>query len=193
MFAEHFSQIYELTLRMQENLYFLLIVMGSLWIFHFINMALGYRLNVFGIHPRKPYGVVGIPLSPFLHGDFNHLFFNSIPLFVFANFILLGGPVFFLNLSAVLIILSGTATWIFGRPGVHIGASSLCMAYLGYLLADAYHEQTIVTVLIGFACIYYFGAMLFSIVPTRKSESWEGHLSGLVSGIFASFLFPFPY
>ncbi len=43
---------------------FLCIIFGI----HIINWLLGYRLNILGIWPRKLWGLIGIPFSPFLQG-----------------------------------------------------------------------------------------------------------------------------
>ncbi|HVY53045.1 MAG TPA: rhomboid family intramembrane serine protease, partial [Gammaproteobacteria bacterium] len=81
---------FELTIDLlQRNMPFVLSLLGLLYFIHFINFILGYRLNIFGIFPRRIFGLIGIPLSPFLHGHFSHLFFNSIPLFVLSSLILL--------------------------------------------------------------------------------------------------------
>ena len=53
-----------------------------LWGIHIINMLTRFRLAVFGILPRHIIGLPGIILSPFIHGNFEHLLFNSISLWV---------------------------------------------------------------------------------------------------------------
>lgn len=51
----------------------LLKIVGLLWGINLLNAATGYRLNILGILPRHPWGIIGIPFAPFLHGGFNHL------------------------------------------------------------------------------------------------------------------------
>ena len=49
-------------------------IIGSLavmWVVEIINGFIGHRLSVWGILPRTTSGLIGIPLSPFLHGSFN--------------------------------------------------------------------------------------------------------------------------
>jgi membrane associated rhomboid family serine protease len=128
------SQIIQTVSLLQQNLYFTLLLIGLLFAIHIVNWIVGYRLNYFGIFPRKVRGLPGIATSPFLHADFNHLFFNAIPLFVMVSFILLEGMTIFITVTAVIIVIGGSMTWLFGRRGVHIGASGVIMGYWAYLL-----------------------------------------------------------
>ncbi|OGT33941.1 MAG: hypothetical protein A3C44_02615 [Gammaproteobacteria bacterium RIFCSPHIGHO2_02_FULL_39_13] len=154
-----------------------------------INAMMGYRLNVLGIWPRKPLGWIGIPFSPFLHGNFTHLIFNAVPLFIFSNFILLQGEMVFWHTSILIILLSGILTWALGRNGVHVGASSLIMGYLGFILIGIYHKPTVLSVIIGVTCLFYFSGMLSNLFPSEdKRVSWEGHVFGFIAGITVAFI-----
>ena len=53
--------------------------------------SLDRRVLYLGIIPRRIYGLPGILLAPLLHANFNHLFFNTIPLLVLSNFLLIYG------------------------------------------------------------------------------------------------------
>lgn len=175
---------------LQKNLPFVLILMGCLYAIHFINWMLGYRLNYLGIYPRRLFGLPGILFSPFLHGDFNHLFFNSIPLFVLLSFVLLNGMTTFICVSLFIIILSGIAVWLFARPAFHIGASGLIMGYWSYLLFTSYTHITPVSIALAVICLYYFGGLLFSLFPLKAKTSWEAHVFGFLAGIAAVYLCP---
>ena len=49
---------------------------------YLVDFIIPIDFNRFGIHPRSFLGLFGIPLSPFLHGGFGHLFSNIFPLFI---------------------------------------------------------------------------------------------------------------
>lgn len=170
------------------NLPIVLSLLGFLWGIHIINWILGYRLNILGIYPRHPLGLIGIFTSPFLHGHFNHIFFNSIPFVILASFVLLEGLQPFLIISAIIILLSGLGIWLFGRKSIHIGTSSLIMGYLGYCLVNAYYNVSVVSVGVALVCLYYFASLLFSIFPSDVKVSWEGHLFGLMAGVASIFI-----
>jgi membrane associated rhomboid family serine protease len=181
----------ELTIAaLQKNLQFVLSVLAALVIIHMVNAITGYRLNYFGIYPRKLHGLPGIVLSPLLHANFNHLFFNSIPLFVMLSFVMLEGLPQFIVVTAIITVLGGAATWLFGRRGIHVGASGVIMGYWSYLLVEAYHHPTVISIALGVVCLYYFGGMILNVFPTSVRSSWEAHLFGFLAGIAASYLAP---
>ena len=156
---------------------------------HILNLIFRRRLNLLGIWPRKIFGWIGIPFSPFLHANFSHLIFNAIPLFIFSNLILLQGVRTFYVASIIIILISGILTWCFARDGIHIGASALIMGYLGFILTGIYHQPNYLSVIVGVACLYYFGAMLTGLFPQQdKSISWEGHVFGFAAGILTAYL-----
>ena len=187
MFEKYITEIQHLIGSMQINMLFAFEFIGILWAIHIINCAAQHHLNVLGIRSRSFSGLPGIVFSPFLHGDFNHLFFNTIPLFVLSDLILPEGKVMFFYISGTIILLSGTLIWLFGRPGIHIGASSLIMGYFGYLLSKSYFNLTATSVVLAGFCLYYFGGLFFSLFPgAQKNVSWEGHIFGFVSGIFTA-------
>ncbi|MGD9107929.1 MAG: rhomboid family intramembrane serine protease [Gammaproteobacteria bacterium] len=168
------------------NSLFVLKLIAILWIIQIINFILRYRLNFLGIYPRRLFSLPGIVCSPFLHGNFNHLFFNSIPLFLLINLVLFNGRAEFYCISIIIILLSGTALWLFGRRAIHIGSSTLIMGYFGYLLINAYHQPTMSTILLAAFCIYYFGGLFLALIPGEKGISWEGHVFGFLAGIAAA-------
>jgi len=173
---------------MKVNLPLVLWLFAGLWALSIFNYMIGYRLNVLGIRPRHLSGLIGIPFSPFLHGDFNHLMFNTLPLFVLINFILLQGQHTFFCVSISIILMSGILVWLFARRGIHIGASGLVMGYWGYLLIHAYYQPTLLTIVLAIVCIYYFGGLVMNLFPTKAYVSWEGHVFGFVSGVAANFV-----
>ena len=176
---------------MQGNMLFSFKIIGILWIIHIINRITHYNLNHLGLHTRSLKGLPGIVFAPFLHADFSHLFFNTIPLFVLSDLVLLDGKTVFYEVSLAIIILCGLLTWIFGKRGIHVGASGVIMGYFGYLLAKAYFQITATTIILAAVCLYYFGGLAFSIFPgAKKNVSWEGHLFGLLSGVFAAYYLP---
>ena len=155
-----------------------------LFVLLIINQLSGGLLSIFGIIPRKVWGIQGIFLAPFIHASFDHFFFNLIPLFVLSVMLMLYGFDFYYQISVVLIIFSGSLIWLFARPGVHVGASALITAYWGFLVTDSlFKSNSILNIATGFICVYYFFGIFFGIFPSQKRVSWEGHLFGLIAGV----------
>jgi membrane associated rhomboid family serine protease len=176
---------------LQKNLPFILLLIGLLYVIHFVNFIFHYQLNRLGVYPRKLFGLPGIIFYPVLHSSFNHLFFNSIPLFILASFVLLKGMSTFICISLTITLLSGLGIWIIGRKGFHVGASGLIMGYWSYLILNAFEEKTILSIAPAVVCIYYFGGFLLHLFPTEIKSSWEAHLFGFLAGLAARYVCPF--
>ena len=191
MFGTVGKEIQIMVAAMHANLLLAFGVVGVLWLIHIINCLTQYHLNALGIRPRRAKGLIGIVLAPFLHADFNHLFFNSIPLFALSDLILAQGKVAFYYVSVTIILLSGMLTWMVGRRGVQVGASGVIMGYFGYLLFNSYVHFSASSVALAGFCLYYFGGLFFALFPSiQKNISWEGHLCGFVSGIGTAYYLP---
>lgn len=185
------AKLMDLITAMQSNMYYVLIAIGIMWVINFVNWwLLGSLLNIFGVYPRRILGLIGIPTAPILHGHFNHLFFNTFPLFILSNLVLLSGYNVFFCVTAVIVIGSGIIVWFIGRPAFHLGASGLIMGYWSYLLIQAYEQQTIMSYVLGVISLYYFGGLLLDLFPDKREVSWEAHLAGFLSGFGAYFATP---
>ncbi len=166
----------------KTNLPILGIIVLILWVAFFIT-SLDKRLLYFGIIPRRIYGLPGIFFAPFLHANFNHLFFNTIPLLVLSNFLLMNGVNYFLGVTLSITLLSGLLIWCFAKPGLHIGASAVITGYWGLLVLNIYQQGTITAIILGIVSIYYFAGILYGVFPGEKGVSWQGHLFGLIAGL----------
>lgn len=174
-----------------SNLLFVTTILIILWSIQLMNWASRYRLNILGIYPRHPIGLIGIFTSPFLHGSFTHLFFNSIPLFMLISFLLVYGQTTFYITTLCIMMIGGILIWLFGRKALHVGASSVIMGYFGFLLINAYHNFNVLSVLLVIFCLYYFSSLLLGLFPTDEKTSWEGHVFGFVAGIATNYLLPY--
>lgn len=172
----------------QMNLDYLMIIVGLPWLVFIINKLLGNRLLYLGIIPRHLIGLPGIFFAPLLHGNFNHLFFNSIPLLVLSNFILINGLNYFLIVTLLITVMSGLLIWSFAKPGIHIGASALITGYWGLLAMNLIHQTSLTSIILGLISVYYFAGIFYGIFPSEKGVSWEGHLFGLIAGVLTGYI-----
>ena len=175
----------------QANVSTLAIILAFPWGFYVLNLLLNKHLFILGIYPRRLYGLWGIVFAPLLHVNFNHLFFNSIPLLVLSNFVLINGLHFFLWVTGIITFLSGFLVWCFGKPGIHIGASALITGYWGFLVSNILQQGTFTAVILGVISLYYFAGIFLGIFPGKKGVSWEGHLFGLLAGFATSYIMPY--
>ena len=157
------------------------------WLVYFLNLLLHHRLFYLGIIPRRIIGLPGILFAPVLHANFNHLFFNTIPLLVLANFILINGVDYFLTVTIYITCLSGFLIWCFAKPGIHLGASALITGYWGLVVSNIYEQGSITAIILGGLSLYYFAGIFFGLFPSKKGISWEGHVFGLIAGLSVSY------
>jgi membrane associated rhomboid family serine protease len=166
----------------QANLVSLAVILMVIWSVFLVNKLLGNHLFIFGISPRRLYGLPGIIFCPLLHANFNHIFFNSIPLLVLSNFILINGVDYFLEVTLAITLGSGFLVWCFAKPGIHLGASGVITGYWALLVTDIYQQGTITAIILGIISLYYFAGIFLGIFPGKKGVSWEGHFFGLIAG-----------
>lgn len=157
-----------------------------------INFGMGYDLNGWlGLSTRRSSGLVGILFCPFLHGSFQHAALNSAPLLVLGGIILGINGRRFLPATAIIIIIGGLLTWGLARPNtVHVGASGLVFGYLGFLVAYGIKERSIAAIIGAVMAVVMYGYLVKGVLPSGPGVSWEGHLFGLMAGIFAALVLP---
>ena len=166
-----------------QNLPLLGIILLILWGVLLLTNLTGNRLLCLGIFPRRWFGLSGILFAPFLHANAAHLFFNSIPLIVLSDFLLMQGLHTYLKITAEIMLISGMLIWCFAKKGLHIGASAVITGYWAFLVCNMYNSGTTTAILLGAISIYYFIGILYGIFPAQKGVSWQGHLYGLLAGI----------
>jgi len=172
----------------KNNIYTLGMILLIPWLIFFITYFINNRILLLGIIPRKICGLPGILCAPLLHANFNHIFFNSIPLVVLSNFILINGLTYYLIVTLIITVLSGFAIWCFAKPGLHVGASALITGYWGLLISNIYQNGTVTTIILGLLSLYYFAGIFLGIFPKEKGVSWQGHLFGLLAGLATSYI-----
>ncbi len=172
--------------QLKTSAYLILGLVLVIWAVELLNLLLGHRLNILGILPRTVAGLPGIALSPFLHNGIGHVLLNTIPLVILGGLVILHGPRVFVEVSLVIIVVSGIGVWFFGRSGYHVGASGLIFGYFGFLVGRSWYERSISSILIAVITIVLYGGILWGLLPTRTGVSWEAHLFGLLAGILAA-------
>lgn len=172
-----------ISVQLHNNLPIVGVILLIPWTCFFISTVITQRILLLGIIPRTARGIPGIFFAPLLHANFNHLFFNSIPLAVLSAFLLINGLYSYIVITVLITVLSGFAIWCLARPGLYIGASALITGYWGFLISNAYQEASATTIILAALSLYYFAGIFLGIFPQQKGVSWEGHLCGLLAGL----------
>ncbi len=160
-----------------------------LWFIYWFEIQFGYNFNKFGVLPREVEGVGGILFSHFIHSNATHLFHNSIPLLVLLTSLFY----FYKEVAYKLIIygalLLGFLTWIIGRESYHIGASGIVYLVFSFIFFSGMIRKHYRLIALSLTIIFIYGSMVWFILPTKDSISWESHLSGFIVGALFSFVY----
>ena len=176
---------------MSISLYILMAFIALILILEVLNGSVGHGLNVYGLEPRTTSGLIGIPLSPFLHGSYLHVQSNAVALLALGTLAVIRSGSRFPWICLVIILVGGLGVWLFGRPAIHVGASGLVFGLFGYLLVRGVIDLSILSIFVAIVVASVFGWMVVSgVVPTNDYVSWEGHLCGLIAGALAAIFVP---
>lgn len=166
-----------------------LFFVSLIWVVYLVEYFFDFDFFYLGIFPRDINGLKGIFFSPFIHGSAQHLFSNSLPLFV-----LLAATIYFYRKIALRVILFGTLflgllTWLIARPSYHIGASGVIYLLASFIFFSGIFRKSLRLVAISLAVAFWYGGMIWYILPLKEEMSWEGHLSGFISGLLFAYWF----
>ena len=182
MFIKVFKQIFDI-------LVFPLLIILLMWIVFLFEISYGFNFNHFSIYPRKFSSLLGIFASPFLHSDLSHITNNTLSFFVLMLMVRFFYKKNYLNIFLLGIVLSGLLTWCIARPAYHLGMSGVIYVLASFIIAKSFFSKQYNLIAIAFTVIFAYGSMLWYVFPIDKSISWEGHLSGLITGVLLSFFF----
>ena len=162
----------------------------SIWLVYWFEFRFNFFFNGFGVGPHTWIGLRGILLSPFIHGNIEHLYSNTIPLFLLSLALF-----YFYNQLAYKIILfgvlgSGLLTWLIGQEGsYHIGASGLIYVLASFLFFKGIWSRYYRLMALSLIIVFLYGSLVWGVLPGVPGISWEGHLSGFLVGLILAFVY----
>ncbi len=160
-----------------------------IWIVFWYEIRFGQDFTSYGVYPQKIKGLIGVICSPFIHGDINHLYHNTIPLFVLSAALFYFYRPIAWKILAYGILVSGLLTWIIGRPAYHIGASGLIYVLFSFTFFKGIFAKHYRLIALSLVVIFLYGSLVMYALPIKESISWEGHLSGLITGLIFALIF----
>ncbi|WP_445494126.1 rhomboid family intramembrane serine protease [Photorhabdus sp. SF281] len=175
-------------IRLKQHFHILIGLAVILIVTQLLDTLTGGALSNFGIIPRYAQGLMGIPLSPFLHGDWAHLFSNLPALLVLSALLMTHSIRYYVLASLFIIFVEGTLVWLFGRTAIHIGASGWIFGLWGLLLANAFFLRRAKDFFFAILVFVYYGGIVFGLLPWQEDISTEGHIFGAISGLIFSWL-----
>lgn len=166
-----------------------LMMVFSVWLVFWYQVRVDYSIKYFGIRPQKIEGLIGVLTSPFLHADIDHLYNNSIPLFVLSLALFYFYKKIAWQVILYGILLSGSLTWLIGSSGNHIGASGLIYVLVSFIFFKGIFAKHYRLIALSLMVIFLYGSMIWYVLPIKSGMSWEGHLGGLITGLVFAVLF----
>lgn len=160
----------------------------TLWLVFWFELKFGYNFTPYGVLPRDMKGLLGIIFSPFIHSNLSHLWHNSVPVLV-----LMAGLIYFYKPVAGRVLFwvaigSGLGTWLIGREAYHIGASGVVYGLASFLFFKGIWSKHYRLTAFSLIVVFLYGSLIWGTMPIRDGMSWEGHLSGFVTGLVLAFV-----
>lgn len=170
-----------------KNFLLVFALVSVLWVVYFIQYMGWFNFTSYGNWPQHREGLKGIIFSPFIHGSFEHLISNTLPIIVLLSVLLNAYPRVALGVLVFVHIASGTLVWLLAPDtGVHIGISGIIYGIASFLVASGLFRKNRSSVTIALLVAMMYGGMLLGFIP-EKGVSWQSHLFGALSGIFIAF------
>jgi membrane associated rhomboid family serine protease len=142
-----------------------------------------------GVYPRRLSGLKGILFSPLIHGDWKHLLDNSLPVF----FLSLALFYFYRDIAYkiwfLIYFVGGILLWGFGRQAYHIGASGLIYGLASFLFLSGVIRRVRSLMAISLLVVFWYGGMVWGLLPFDFQVSFEAHITGAVAGIILAVVY----
>lgn len=164
-------------------------LVSTLWVVNALLMIFHLDPGMFGIVPRDIHGLWGILSSPLVHDGWYHLIANTGPIFFFAA----GMFYFYRDASRRAVIwiylMTGIWVWVAAHDGSHIGASGLVYGFGAFLFFSGVFRRDVRSIAVSLVIAFFYGGMVWGVLPGQTGISWESHLFGAIAGIATSFYF----
>ncbi|MFT5859806.1 MAG: membrane associated rhomboid family serine protease [Flavobacteriaceae bacterium] len=146
-----------------------------------------------GVIPKDLDTLQGVLLMPLLHAknDIGHIMNNSVPTGILLAALIyyyrdIAGRVFIISW-----LLTGLGLFVFAEntSSYHIGMSGVVYALAAFLFTSGILRKYRPLQAIALFVAFVYGSMIWGIFPTDAHVSWEGHLSGMVTGIVLAIIY----
>lgn len=160
-----------------------------IWIVFWLQVRFFSDIKYFGIFPKTLEGLRGIVFSPLIHSNIGHLYRNTFPLLILSMALFYFYRRIAWKVLLYGILISGTITWLIGRPANHIGASSVIYVLASFIFFKGIFAKHYRLVALSFIIVFLYGGMIWYVFPVKEGISWEGHLGGFIAGLLFALIF----
>ena len=164
------------------------LMVAAMWAVFYIDPLVPVLLKGFGVQPRTAEGLIGILTMPLLHGSFEHLISNTLPMWILGALIFLHYKEVAPRIYIFSWLITGFWVWVMARPHTnHIGASGMVYAFTSFLFFSGIFRKHKQLIAVSFFVVFLYGGLLWGIFPIDlepyRNTSWEGHLAGGMAGL----------
>jgi len=170
-------------------IYFPLLIISVLIISFFTAHALHTDFTKYGIYPQRIKGLRGILFWNFIHADIKHLTNNILAFFVLSGFLFYHYKKYAWKILIIGGIITGLITWVIGRPAYHIGISGINFMLFSFLFFSGIFSGYYRLMSVSLIVVFLYGSIIWLMLPVIKKISWEGHLSGFITGLFFALMY----
>lgn len=165
-----------------------ILCLGIMWSMELVESVLHLSFASLGIRPREVINLRGVLFSPFLHSDWGHLISNSLPFFVLSAILFIAYRKVAYQVFTMIFLLTGLLVWLLARGNTfHIGASGLVYGLFGFIFASGIFRADIKSIAITLIVAFFYGGMVYGVLPGQPGISWESHLLGAIAGAGLAF------
>lgn len=150
---------------------------------------LGISFSEYGIYPRSFSGLKGLFFSQFIHGDWEHLIYNSVPFFIASFSMFMVYPKSAINAFMLCFFVPGIFVWFLGRESYHIGLSGVNYALLSFLFLSGLFRRDTRTLAISLLVVFLYSSLVIGLFPVEEGVSFESHISGALVGLLVAVIF----
>ncbi len=158
-------------------------------VLHILRKLFSISAFPLSVLPRDRFYLSGILTSPFVHGGFNHLFSNILPLFAGMGIILLFYRRVAMKSFLLIYLVTGAMVWLFARPVYHIGASGVVYGLISFIFWSGIFRRSLKSAMLALIVIILYSGMLAGLFPIEEGISWESHLFGVIAGVIVAFIY----
>jgi len=160
-----------------------------LWAVKFFEISMELSFVEGGVYPRKWSGLQGILFSPLIHGDWKHLLDNSMPVFLLSLALFYFYRDIAYKIWGLIYLLGGILLWGVGREAYHIGASGLIYGLAAFLFLSGLIRRVNSLTAISLLVVFWYGSMVWGLLPFDFEVSFEAHITGVVSGLVLALVY----
>jgi membrane associated rhomboid family serine protease len=164
-----------------------------MWLVYIVDYVLPVNLYEWGVQAQTWKGLRGILFMPLIHAPENikHIFNNSLPTFLLLTALFYSYKEVAWKVFLSSWVLTGIFVWIFAvsSTGYHIGMSGVIYALVGFLFTSGVIRRFFPLQALSLFVVFLYGSLIWGIFPMDPQVSWQGHLMGLIVGIWLAFYF----